>query len=665
MINLGDHAIILGDVYDGLSCLENNFFDVAITSPPYWGQRDYDLTFQIGAEETYLEYIQILVKTFSLLKCKLKEKGVFFLNIGDKYLSKYGNSSLGMIPYKLASSMCNDGWILNDIIIWYKPNHMPSSIKNRFSNTYEPIFVFSTSNNNYYLNQKKIQNFSNILKIKTQPTPFSHVAVYPEKLVETLLNYSIPTGGSVLDPFAGSGTTCKAAQNLTLPLNNVIFSSTMIEANAKYVEIIKSRCSIANDKVLVPPEVTRKPADNYFEYKSKIKRSEINFNIPINKKFIKVFDNLADYLSFIDYMKTDEGKKIIKEDGILYVGVKSIDIDVFTSTSLLIDYGWVIRNQLIIKNNNSWFPIYFIVRDIKSTEYVFNLDGIRIKHKSKNNNDYFNKSFVGYKVIDNSNKEAKRSGTIISIEERYTDGFPKFSIINWDDDLTTKEYVIHSENPDVFLSFNCPFCHSSISKYYSNGNSNCEKCKQPLWTSIVSIPILKEDIPYNDIGQEIKYIKDRKSDTLIFEKIYNGKFKSESKINMGASLGARASTQEEYFSVQRLYNVNQAMVADYLNILRESKGYSKNGFTELFSKFYKHTVGHWLRKDMGGSLPTMKDLQLICKYLPIEKSYYNYINRRAIKLQTVSNSHKGKNPGDFFEVDLEKVNKILLKTFSI
>lgn len=134
---------------------------------------------------------------------------------------------------------------------------------------------------------------------------------------------------------------------------------------------------------------------------------------------------------------------------------------------------------------------------------------------------------------------------------------------------------------------------------------------------------------------------------------------------MGASLGARASTQEEYFSVQRLYNVNQAMVADYLNILRESKGYSKNGFTELFSKFYKHTVGHWLRKDMGGSLPTMKDLQLICKYLPIEKSYYNYINRRAIKLQTVSNSHKGKNPGDFFEVDLEKVNKILLKTFSI
>lgn len=663
MINNFNHTIIFGDVYDGLNCLDDKFFDVAITSPPYWGQRDYDLPSQIGAEKTYLEYIKILVTTFSILKCKLKDRGVFFLNIGDKYLSKYGNSSLGMIPYKLAGYMCNDGWILNDIIIWYKPNHMPSSIKNRFSNTYEPIFVFSTSNSNYYINQKKIQNFSNILKIKTQPTPYSHVAVYPEKLVEALLNYSIPTGGNVLDPFAGSGTTCKAAQNLTLPLNNVIFSSTMIEANAKYVEIIKSRCSIADKNVSVPPPAAKKPVDNYFEIRSKTKKLEINFNIPINRKFIKVFDHLADYLSFINFMKTDDGKEIIREDGILYVGVKSIDLEVFTSISSLTDFGWVIRNQLIIKNNNNWFPIYFIVRDIKSTEYFFNLDRIRIKHKNKSNNDYYNKNFVGYKVIDGSNKEVRRAGNIISIEDRYVDGFPKFVIIKWNDNLITKEYVIHTEDTGQFLSFYCPFCKSSISKDYSNGQSKCERCKKPLWNSTSSIPILKENIPYTDIGLELKYLKEKKSENLLFEKKYNGKFKSESRINMGASPGARASTQEEYFSVQRLYNVNQSMVADYLNILRESKGYSKNSFTQFFPKYYRHTVGHWLRKDMGGSLPTIKDLQLICEYLPIEKNYYNYINRRAIKLQTVSHSHKGKNPGDFFEMNLETVNKILSKTF--
>ncbi|MBC8489200.1 MAG: site-specific DNA-methyltransferase, partial [Bacteroidetes bacterium] len=109
--------------------------DFTVTSPPYWGQRDYGFKGQIGNEKTYQAYIYKLITIFSSLKEKLTPEGVFFLNIGDKYLAKYGKSPLGFIPYQLAYLMVKDGWILNEIIIWSKPNHMPSSIKNRFVNS--------------------------------------------------------------------------------------------------------------------------------------------------------------------------------------------------------------------------------------------------------------------------------------------------------------------------------------------------------------------------------------------------------------------------------------------------------------------------------------------------------------------------------------------------
>ena len=135
--------ILCGDVYAGLSFLKDDSISVAITSPPYWQQRDYNFDEQIGQENTPNEYIGRLIKIFNILKTKLKDDGVFFLNVGDKYLNKYGKSHLLQIPYRLAYHMVNDGWYLQDIIIWYKTNHMPSSVTDRFTNTYEPVFVFA------------------------------------------------------------------------------------------------------------------------------------------------------------------------------------------------------------------------------------------------------------------------------------------------------------------------------------------------------------------------------------------------------------------------------------------------------------------------------------------------------------------------------------------
>ena len=181
------HKIINSDIYAGLNSIDDNSIDIAITSPPYWAQRNYGFDEQIGNEKTYIEFISRLVFLFNTLKDKLTKNGVFFLNIGDKYLNKYGKTPTGLIPYKLAFFMQQNGWIINDTIIWYKPNHMPSSAKNRFINSYEPVFVFSKSKKNYFTYYiKENPNYQNVIKINLQPTTYKHIAAYPENLVSTL-----------------------------------------------------------------------------------------------------------------------------------------------------------------------------------------------------------------------------------------------------------------------------------------------------------------------------------------------------------------------------------------------------------------------------------------------------------------------------------------------
>jgi len=117
-------VVLLGDVVRQLQRIPSNSIDLAITSPPYWGQRDYGVKGQIGVEETPDEYIEKLLSVFTELRRVLKDTGSFFLNIGDKYVGK----DLQMIPYKLAIKMQENGWALRNIIIWHKTNAMPSCL---------------------------------------------------------------------------------------------------------------------------------------------------------------------------------------------------------------------------------------------------------------------------------------------------------------------------------------------------------------------------------------------------------------------------------------------------------------------------------------------------------------------------------------------------------
>jgi len=137
--------VIIGDVIEKLKILPDKSINCVVTSPPYWGQRDYGIEGQIGNEKNPEEYIKKMLDIANELKRVLVDDGAYFLNIGDKYIDK----NLQMIPFRLAVEMQKIGWAIRNTLIWRKTNAMPSSIKDRFSNIYEPIFLFVKKPDNY------------------------------------------------------------------------------------------------------------------------------------------------------------------------------------------------------------------------------------------------------------------------------------------------------------------------------------------------------------------------------------------------------------------------------------------------------------------------------------------------------------------------------------
>ena len=137
--------IIFGDALKTLSSMPSRLIDVVVTSPPYWGQRDYGHPLEIGKEENSQNYIDNLMLIHSELKRVLKDSGVYFLNIGDKYVNK----ALELIPDRVAIAMQESGWAVRNKIIWNKTNPNPSPVKDRFSNSYEVVYMFVKNPDNY------------------------------------------------------------------------------------------------------------------------------------------------------------------------------------------------------------------------------------------------------------------------------------------------------------------------------------------------------------------------------------------------------------------------------------------------------------------------------------------------------------------------------------
>ncbi len=623
------HKIINADIFSALHYLDDNSIDIAITSPPYWAQRNYGFDNQIGNEETYMEFISRLVYLFDILKNKLSDKGVFFLNIGDKYLKKYGKTPLGLIPYKLAYFMQQNGWLINDTIIWHKPNHMPSSVKNRFVNSYEPVFVLSKNSENYFTDYlKESPDYTNIISINLQPTPYKHVAVYPEKLVSKLLSFTkIDNDYTVLDPFAGSGTTLKVINDNNQSIfNKHTAKGIMIEYNTDYVQIIKERTKIKDIEIIKLDNI---PYD-YPVLKEKSFEEIVpteNIENPVQQlKTVNIFDDKKDFYKTLRTLTSNQFISRFPKDEIIFIGLKNFDISDIYRISLI--KNWIIRNKLVVKTKK-WYPVFMLVHDNKTHRYNFNYKALALNHKSKKEINYHSRDFTGYRVENNIQKN-KINGVIVEVIDSYSNGLPRYVKVLWEDKTLTREFVIN--DPEEV--------NKNIEFYQNNG-----------YISVRELHELTE--LENILDTNTNNITVKKN---IISKNYNGKFNDLERKNWGASPGARSSVEEEFFAVQRLYNVNQNFIADYLNYIRQKKGLTKKAFARLFPPSYKHTVGHWLRKDFGGSIPVKEDWDLLEQYFEIDKEIKNYACKTALKLQTVSKT-KYKIPDDVIEEkDIEKLN---------
>ena len=177
-------TILFGDCRETLKQFDEKA-RVCVTSPPYYGLRDYGgENNQIGMEQTPEDYVDEMVKVFRLVRDCLTDDGTLWLNIGDSYynyrkdgnypkqtvsktrqdlptktpvrankLEGYKSKDLIGIPWMLAFALRKDGWYLRQDIIWHKPNPMPESVKDRCTKAHEYIFLLSKSKNYYYNNE--------------------------------------------------------------------------------------------------------------------------------------------------------------------------------------------------------------------------------------------------------------------------------------------------------------------------------------------------------------------------------------------------------------------------------------------------------------------------------------------------------------------------------
>lgn len=329
------YQLLQGDCFSILRTLPAASVHCCVTSPPYWGLRDYGVDGQIGREPTFSDYIANLVNVFREVRRVLREDGTLWLNLGDAYAndSKWGGETGGKqsylpdtdrrhvgrekrstglpaksligIPWRVAFALQDDGWVLRSDIIWHKPNPMPESVEDRPTKSHEYIFLLAKSGTYYYdsdavkepavtndmrrpygspgswqldgrpseqrhggelrgkggknsfrgqgaerkgstgpanrdgrdmtnVGYGPNRNRRSVWTVATKPYPGSHFAVYPLELVQPCIMAGSPAGGTVLDPFNGSGTTGVAAISLGRQYIG-------IEINPDYIKLAEDR----------------------------------------------------------------------------------------------------------------------------------------------------------------------------------------------------------------------------------------------------------------------------------------------------------------------------------------------------------------------------------------------------------------------------------------
>jgi len=281
------NKIYQGDALEVLKTFPDECIDSVITSPPYWKLRDYEVKGQIGLEESVQGYLIRLAEVFLQVKRVLKSTGTCFVVISDTYygggrnkgnhnpkiksksvrgLVNLGDTvpgprgpdrSLALVPERFAIDMMDNGWLVRNVIIWHKPNCMPSSAKNRFTVDFEYVFFFTKSKKYFFKTQfepfqsndydrarmararteyggkwakesggaiktqrafvagnKEGRTKRCVWSVGTRASGTEHYATYPADLIIPMIKAGSPEEGIVLDPFMGTGTTAIVAKQL-------------------------------------------------------------------------------------------------------------------------------------------------------------------------------------------------------------------------------------------------------------------------------------------------------------------------------------------------------------------------------------------------------------------------------------------------------------------
>ena len=273
-----------------------------VTSPPYFGLRDYGHPGQIGLKQTLEQYVAAMVEVFRCVRDVLADDGTLWLNLGDTYGT--GKQLLG-VPWRAALALQSNGWVLRQDIIWHKPNPMPESVRDRCTKAHEYLFLLSKSERYYFDSEAIAQplaetskarlaqpnlanqrgsdrvpgktngtmkavgprfggnkygdddreesrtksgnewkgssgkaNKRSVWTVATRPYKGAHFATFPPALIEPCILAGSRPGDIVLDPFMGSGTTAQVA----LQHGRQYLGC---ELNPKYAELQNERISDA------------------------------------------------------------------------------------------------------------------------------------------------------------------------------------------------------------------------------------------------------------------------------------------------------------------------------------------------------------------------------------------------------------------------------------
>ena len=236
--------ILRGNCLEKIDEITPLSIQTVVTSPPYWGLRNYDNDGQLGQESSPEKFVFNLTKLFSKIKPVLKDDGTVWVNIGDTFFGAKGghhnsdnsitnnntgseyrqkrkappkhtylkDGDLSGVPWMFAREMQKEGWYLKQDIIWHKPNPMPEAVNNRCVKSHEYIFLF-TKKKQYYFDAEAISTpksdgsgyvrKGSVWSFNTASLSEAHFAVFPEDLPAFCIKAGSKEGDIVLDPFMG------------------------------------------------------------------------------------------------------------------------------------------------------------------------------------------------------------------------------------------------------------------------------------------------------------------------------------------------------------------------------------------------------------------------------------------------------------------------------